>query len=357
MTLKFGTVSSSLDLDSQGRRAGRFDLTHSDNRHAFSSIQSPLSVIRGGDGPTALICAGNHGDEYEGQIIVRRLFEVLDESDVAGRLILAPALNMPAVLNRSRVSPLDSGNLNRSFPGDAFFGPTSDTAGFISTHLMPRANVAIDLHSGGSATDYLDCAYFCVSSDRARNKQTQTLATTMGLPNTFVVPLSNTTGDFDTAALEAGCAMLSCELGGEGKISRRALEAGWQGILRVLSHHKIITSAAAARLGVTPALETRFLDLGENACVITAQTHALMEPLVGMGAQVDDGQAVACLRDLHRFDMAPMELAATSGGIVAIRRANPIVAPGDHLVVLCPELGKSELATRLALEESKVSTR
>lgn len=356
MMLKFGTVSSSLDLESHGRRAGTFDLVHSDNRHAFSSIQSPLSVIRGGDGPTALICAGNHGDEYEGQIIVRRLFEELDVSDVVGRLILAPALNMPAVLNKSRVSPLDGGNLNRSFLGEAFSGPTNDIAGFVRTQLMPQADVAIDLHSGGSATDYLDCAYFCVSPHKARNRQTQELAMVMGLANTFVVPLSDTTGDFDTAALEAGCAMLSCELGGEGKISRRALEAGWQGMLRVLSHKNIITDATAVRLGATSAPQTRYLDLGENACVITAKTHALVEPLVGMGTRVDKGQAVARLRDVHRLDAAPEELVATSGGVVSIRRTNPMVAPGDHLVVLCPELGKSELAARLDIEESKVST-
>ena len=110
------------------------------------------------------------------------------------------------------------------------------------------------------------------------------------------------------------------------------------------------------RLGATSAPQTRYLDLGENACVITAQTHALVEPLVGMGTRVDKGQAVARLRDVHRLDAAPEELVATSGGVVSIRRTNPMVAPGDHLVVLCPELGKSELAARLDLEESKVST-
>lgn len=357
MKLKFGNVSSAVDLSTKGKRAGTFDLNHSNARYAFSSIQSPLSVIVGGDGPSALISAGSHGDEYEGQIIVRRLYEQLEVSDLAGRLILAPALNMPAILDRSRVSPLDEGNLNRSFPGEAFSSPTREIAGFVSSQLMPLANVAIDLHSGGLATDYLDCSYFCVSFNPEQNQQTLALAEVMGLENTFVVPLSDTAGDFDTSALDAGCAMLSCELGGEGKISRRALEAGWQGVIRVLTHEGVITKGAASRLKTQPPADTRFLDLGKNACVMTSQNYGLMEPLVGMGTKVVAGQTTVLIRDLYRLDSAPEELIARSSGVVAIRRANPIVTPGDHLVVLCPELGKTELAARVTDVESSAETR
>ena len=348
MSLRFGTVKSDLDLATPGKRAGSFGLSHSDNQFAFSTIQSPLGVIRGGDGATALVCAGNHGDEYEGQIIVRRLFERLEAGDLAGRLILAPALNMPAVQGVSRVSPLDGGNLNRSFPGQAFAGPTREIAGFVATQLMPLADVAIDLHSGGTGTNYLDAAYLCLSPDPARNAQTHDLATAMGLPNAMVVPVSDTPGDFDESAHAAGCAMLSCELGGEGKVSPRSLEAGWQGVLRILVHTGVLRAEAAQRLGATPAPRTRFLDLGGQADVVTAQAHGMVEPLVAIGAPVQAGQPVAQLRDLYRLDAAPQELCAATAGIVAILRAGAIVAPGDHLCVICPELSGVALDALLA---------
>ena len=104
MTARFGTVHSSLDLVPSGKRAGYFEFKHSDNRYGFSSIQSPLAVISNGAGPTALVCGGNHGDEYEGQIIAHRLHETLLPDDLAGRMILTPALNMPAVQAVGRVS-------------------------------------------------------------------------------------------------------------------------------------------------------------------------------------------------------------------------------------------------------------
>jgi len=347
MGLAFGTLSSPLDLDAAGKRAGQFGLTHSGNRHAFSAIRAPLGVIRGEDGPTALICGGNHGDEYEGQIIARRLFERLEPEDLHGRLILAPALNMPAIEAVSRTSPLDGGNLNRSFPGEAHAGPTREIAGFVATQLMPLADIAIDLHSGGTGTAYLDAAYLCLSGDAARDAQTRAMATTMGLPFAMVVPPGDTPGDFDGAAHAAGCAMLSCELGGEGKVSQHSLENGWQGILRVLIDAGILSASAAARLGAEPAPQTRFLDLGAASAHVTSDHHALAEPLVQMGEAVSKGQPVARLRDLHRMDVPAIDLTAPASGIVAIQRAGALVAPGDHLCVICPELSGAALDTLL----------
>ncbi|QYX56226.1 succinylglutamate desuccinylase/aspartoacylase family protein [Roseovarius sp. SCSIO 43702] len=348
MSLSFGTVASTLDLDSPGKRAGQFGLTHSGNRYAFSTIRAPLGVIRGGDGPTALVCAGNHGDEYEGQIIVRRLYERLAPEDVAGRLILAPALNMPSIEAAQRVSPLDGGNLNRSFPGAPFSGPTREIAGFVATQLMPLADLAVDLHSGGTGCNYLDAAYLCLTGDAARDGQTRDLARAMGLPFAMVVPPSDTPGDFDSAAHDAGCAMLSCELGGEGKVSLRALEAGWQGVLRVLAGQGLLADGVAERLGAAPGPQTRFLDLGAGAAHVTSDHHALAEPLVRIGQSVEAGQPVALLRDLHRLDAGAHDLTASRGGVVAIQRSGGIVAPGDHLAVICPELDARGLDALLA---------
>lgn len=347
--IAYGPVTCALDLSSPGKRAGHFDLSHSDNRHAFSAIRTPLGVIFGiggdaAEAPVALVCAGNHGDEYEGQIIVRRLFERLAPDDVTGGLILAPALNMPAVRDAGRVSPLDGGNLNRSFPGVPNAGPTCAIAGFVAAHLMPRADLAIDIHSGGSGLDFLDSAYLCLSGDPARDRRTRTLAEAMALPHAMVVPPHDTAGDFDSAAHHAGCDMLSCELGGEGKISIRALAAGWQGVLRVLAHRGIITTAAAARLGMTPAAgTTRFLDFGAGRATVTAEDAGLVEPLVAIGTHVRQGETLALLRDPGGMDRPARPLIAPVDGIVAIRRRAVLVQPGDHIFLIAPEMAATAL--------------
>ena len=60
-------------------------------------------------------------------------------------------MNAPALMDSSRVSPLDQITMNRAFPGDADGGPTQMLAHFIETRLLPLCDAAIDLHSGGKA--------------------------------------------------------------------------------------------------------------------------------------------------------------------------------------------------------------
>ena len=69
--------------------------------------------------------AGNHGDEYEGEIALGRLIRRLDPARVRGEITILPMANVPAVMAARRRSPLDNGNLNRAFPGSPGGTPPS----------------------------------------------------------------------------------------------------------------------------------------------------------------------------------------------------------------------------------------
>jgi predicted deacylase len=58
--------------------------------------------------------AGNHGDEYEGQVALSKLIRSLEPAEVSGRIIILPSANFPAAMAGMRTSPLDAGNLNRA---------------------------------------------------------------------------------------------------------------------------------------------------------------------------------------------------------------------------------------------------
>jgi predicted deacylase len=75
--VNFGNALSNLDFDAPGKSNGFIDVNHPDNDHAFGSIRVPVGLINGRDGPTILLTAGNHGDEYEGQIILNHLMQQL----------------------------------------------------------------------------------------------------------------------------------------------------------------------------------------------------------------------------------------------------------------------------------------
>jgi predicted deacylase len=69
--LTIDRINCTLDFEQDGKHLGNLELDFSDNRHAFAKIPVPLACIKNESGPTLLLSAGNHGDEYEGQMIQR----------------------------------------------------------------------------------------------------------------------------------------------------------------------------------------------------------------------------------------------------------------------------------------------
>ena len=139
-----------IDINQNGKREGFIQLNHSNDRHAYGVIPIPIAVIANGLEPTVLLTAGNHGDEYEGVIILKRLYEAIASEQINGRLIIMPTLNFPAVREFKRVSPLDNNNMNRIFGSTDSPGPTREIARFVENELISQARYAIDLHSGGT---------------------------------------------------------------------------------------------------------------------------------------------------------------------------------------------------------------
>lgn len=327
MTRSLGPVQTGFDFDAVGKRSGFIDLTHSDNAHAFSTIRLPVGVICGGAGPTVLLTAGSHGDEYEGQVILHRLMQEISAEDLHGRIILLPALNLPAVQSRTRVSPLDQSNMNRSFNRQMSDGPTAAIAAFVKAHLLPMADVVLDFHSGGTATEYVDCGFLCVGPNEMLNRENLALAKVFGAPFTMVCQIDGKGGDFDTAAHLNGTRFLACELGGMGRFSKTSFDIGWQATLRVLAHLGLLAAT-------TEAPETLLIDIDAASRFSTAAHHGLVQMHVCVGQIVQAGTHLATLFDQHNFGDVFAEFYSDRAGVIAIVRRNPVVCPGDHLCLV-----------------------
>ena len=149
-----------VDFGRNGRQHGFLRLFHSVHSSAYGFIPIPIVVLRNGDGPTALLVSGTHGDEYEGQVALCNLVKSLDPARIRGRVIILPAANFPAAMAGRRTSPIDEGNLNRLFPGDPDGTVTEQIAYHIEHELVPMADLVCDLHSGGSSLMYVPSALF-----------------------------------------------------------------------------------------------------------------------------------------------------------------------------------------------------
>ena len=65
--LKQNPILTTIDYEQEGKQTGYLRLPHSVHRSAYGWLPFPVACIRNGEGPTALLLSGTHGDEFEGQ--------------------------------------------------------------------------------------------------------------------------------------------------------------------------------------------------------------------------------------------------------------------------------------------------
>src|SRR5438105_15012275 len=84
-----------IDWDRPGKAAYEVAF-HQDG--TWGNVLVPLTVVNGLHGPGRSVACfgGTHGNEYEGQVAIRRLAADVDQDALSGRVILMPAPNEPA---------------------------------------------------------------------------------------------------------------------------------------------------------------------------------------------------------------------------------------------------------------------
>src|SRR5579872_2172836 len=120
-------VFCTLDFSAPGKQYGRLELPRSNNSSGWSHLFIPVIAIKGGEGPTAVVFGGVHGDEPEGQVAALNLAREARPESVPGRLIIIPCVSPEASRAYTRLWP-SGANFNRSFPGSSDGAPDQQLA-------------------------------------------------------------------------------------------------------------------------------------------------------------------------------------------------------------------------------------
>jgi uncharacterized protein len=321
-------ISCDIDFEKDGKQFGFLRLPHSTDDSAYGYIPIPIICIKNGAGPRGFFMAGNHGDEYEGQIALLKLARHLSQSEMKGRIIILPAANLPAVLAGRRNSPVDHKNLNRSFPGDPDGSPTSAIAHYIESVLLPKSDYAIDLHSGGRSLMYMPSALMHRSPDEKRTARALQALKAFGAPIGYIVPEGGDDRKFTSAAERCGIVYLSTELGGGGTVTPESLEVAESGVQRMLEHFGHVQPPPKSNS--TPA-HSRLMEVGGDDYYVYSADTGLFEPAVDLGANVTEGQIAGTIHFPESPWREPVTLHFRRTGVVLCRRMPSRTNPGDCL--------------------------
>ncbi|WP_245636834.1 N(2)-acetyl-L-2,4-diaminobutanoate deacetylase DoeB [Azospirillum thiophilum] len=328
-TLAPSPVMPTVDFERDGVQHGFLRLPYSRDDSAWGSVMTPITVVRNGSGPTALLTGANHGDEYEGAVALFDLARSLTADRVAGRVIIVPAMNYPAFQAGTRTSPIDRGNLNRSFPGRPDGTVTQKIADYFNRVLLPMADLVMDIHSGGKTLDFVPFAAAHILPDKDQEARCFAAVAAFAAPYSMRMLEIDAVGMYDTAAEEQGKIFVTTELGGGGTGRAETIAIAKRGVRNVLRHAGILADGQAVEKA-----PGRWLDMPSADCFRFAEDSGLIEACVDLGQPVRAGDLLARIHPIGRTGLAPAEYRAALDGILAARHFPGLVKAGDCIAVV-----------------------
>ncbi len=326
---------SSVDFETPGKRHYQLAF-HLDSTWGYSLV--PMTVVRGagtGDVPGIAIFGGTHGNEYEGQIAVKRVCQELDFQDVTGLIVLMPRLNESACRAGTRISPLDGVNMNRAFPGNPRGTISYRISNFVKTRVFPRVRIVIDIHSGGREAVFPLCASFHRVPDRAQFAEMASTARLFGTPFLFVYSRQMSSGLLTDEAEDEGKIAIGGEFGFGEVVSPVGVRHAYEGSLNVMRYYGLLAGSVSAL--VPEGQRQRLVQAPDLVDYRPCPRDGIWEPHALPGDDVRKGDLLGLLHDFSDHAEAPLEIRSHRDGVLIACYSAAVCTAGMTLFVVGEE--------------------
>lgn len=326
-------IQHGVDFDRTGRQAGYLRAPLSRNMSGWGTVEIPIVCVKNGSGPTVLLTGGVHGDEYEGQIAVSDLARTLDPMAIQGRVIMLPAVNVPAVLNDTRLSPVDHRDLNRCFPGNSRGTFSEMLAHFIDAIVLPLVDVSIDVHTAGHSMESALSTNMHYLPDPQMRKRIMDAAAAFGAPFNVVFWGVDEGATLTSSVERRGILSLGTELGGWGRVNVEGVRIGKRGLTNVLKHLGVLEGRPdTSQRDGSPG--TRHMMVRDRDCYLFAPAGGVFEPRHLAGAAVEENDVAGYIHFVEDVDHAPIELRYRRSGVLWMASGPGRVQRGDVVAVV-----------------------
>ncbi len=306
---------SQIDFDVPGKQ--HFQVAfHLDSSWGNSLL--PLTVINGLRGPasTAVVAfGGTHGNEYEGQVAVKRLCHDLDPEVMRGRVILIPQLSESACVANLRESPLDRVNMNRAFPGNPRGTLSHRISNFVKTHIFPQVQVVLDIHSGGNEAIFPLCTSFHPIPEPVQRVEIARVAQLFDTPFILLYSSQMASGLLTDEAEAMGKITIGGEFGFAESTSLKGTRHAYEGIKNVLRHYGLLEGEIVKIDPARPA-PPRFVQAINLQDYIPCPHNGVWEPTVEVGIDVKEGDLLGRLHDFSDHSSRPLEIRVHRSGVL-----------------------------------------
>jgi N2-acetyl-L-2,4-diaminobutanoate deacetylase len=311
---------------------------HLDSNWGYSLV--PLTVINGLKGVAAknvVAIGGTHGNEYEGQVAVKRLCQDLEPEEMSGRVILLPQLSESACGANLRESPLDHVNMNRAFPGNPRGTISYRISNFIKTTIFPQVHVVLDIHSGGNEAIFALCTSFHPISDPSQRAEIAKVAQLFDTPFVMLYSSQMASGLLTDEAEALGKITVGGEFGFAESTNRKGTLHAYEGIRNVLRHYRLLPGEIV-KIDLSRPSTPRFVQAVNLEDYIPCPKNGIWEPTVDLGVDVKEGDLLGRLHDFSDHSSEPLEIRSHRSGVVLVLHFTAQCRKGATLYVIAQEV-------------------
>ena len=294
----------------------------------------PLHIVKGEEqGPTLLILAAVHGDEYDGVRTVIELIHALQPQHIRGTVLMVPVVNLPAYEEISRITPLDGKNLARAFPGSPEGSYTERLAYYLDQYILAKADFLLDLHSGAMEFSIPVLVGYYHNEEDELGRRSRAAAEAFGMETIWAHPQVGP-GRTVSAAMQRGIPWLYTEASGGRRIKRAEQEQYRRGAYRLMHHLGMLLGPEAWLLEPAPAIKRRLNGDGNFDASLLASIEGFFIPAVDLLQIVEEGDNVGSIYNIFGEELE--KLGAPSFGIVVGLAEMPYVKKGG---IICSITG------------------
>lgn len=277
-------------------------------------IAIPVLVVIGeAPGPTSMINGGTHGDEFDGPEAIRRFWHSISPAQVHGRVVLVPALNLPAYLAARRNNPLDEIDMSGAWTDDAPDSTTTRIARAVARQILPHVTARLDMHGGGDIFTIARLCMFTRSRDEHMLARQLEVAKGIGIEKIWQFPERAGAANYFE---QRNILSIGVEIGGEARLREQDVSDCLLAI-----HNFLIT---IGNLVGTVVLPRHWL------CIAGRPDHSsnggFLRSFVELGDRVTEGQRLGLISDVAGDTIE--EVVARQSGVVTTIRTKPILPAG-----------------------------
>lgn len=296
------------------------------------STYIPITVFHGrSNGPVLALTMGVHGYEYPPILAGQALLDRIDPGELKGTVILVRLAHVDAFENRvPYVNPQDRKNLNRVFPGRAEGTQSERIAWGLTTEVIRRSDVHVEIH-GGDGAEWLE-AFVGIYGGKLAEAQyasSRTVGLAFGFQN--VIKYSMDTQEqvdrgrsLNRQAVADGKPTVLVEIGENGRRDTAFVDpivSGVENLLRVLE----MTRGTPA----PPRADTRWFDGTASA---DATATGIFTPVAIRPRAVRKGDEIGTVRDYRGQELE--RIRSPVDGYVMYGLAGPPVKAGESVATI-----------------------